>query len=428
MDGRSNPCLKSVRSLPKGRFDIYRKMFDANDNNSNKNGHSNKVDKINGKLSKSNGSIGCKTNNYNTNSLNDITEDFYSDEELEKMEKKDILQLPYTDDEKSSHLRNTKLNQNCNNNASKFGIYSKTSNIVLPNQRNIDDSKSVVSFNSKTKLTTVPDPDQANDTNNKSEAKSITSLNKTDKSDLDSETVKVKDKKEFFERQISNIVFTTTTTNLVTRKNLSKSCNFNKEIFQNRIINPNINAKGPKPEYLVIDDIELSDTSFEDESENDEDSSSDNQITEEINNIVNNNNLNDDKSKFSDELKIVIPPIPPPKPKRTFEHDIYTTFKLDLNKAFSTNIPEFDSFNMESPSKSVKSAPNDHIYESLGPFQNYIKNNFDQNDNIDKKNTFDDNRSPGKQSDFESPLLSRSSNQDFSAKNTDEHKNVFKKV
>jgi hypothetical protein len=213
---------------------------------------------------------------------------------------------------------------------------------------------------------------------------------------------KVKEKKNYFENRIKNID-NGKNSNLGKSKQLSKSCNFNEEIFK---INPNIKASVnylPKPEYVVIDDIELSDTSYDDDADDDEESA-DNTIDVSIGDTLNNVKKEITvKNVESQDLKPEILSTPPPKPKRTFEHEIYMTFKLDLNKAFSTNLPDYNDLNIDSPKNknSIGSNKTDHIYESLGSVPNFMNSTL--NDNVFKKEN--------KIKEEELPKLSRSSNQ-----------------
>jgi hypothetical protein len=371
MDSRLDKRLKSVRSLPNGKFEFYRKMFDKNKENEEK----------------------IKKNVFTKN------DDFYEDDELEELKKNDILQLPYTDDEKSSHLLQT-----TKNNGSKFGIYSsKIDDKIKKTQRyslNIDSySKSIENY--KPKLITVLDENN----NDK--------IVEDPKPAVQEEIKKVKDKKDFFEKRMSVLHDDVKITNLVKNKNLSKSCNFNKELFES-------NIKIQKPVYVDFDDIDLSDTSYDDESDN-------NSVKQ------NNNKINDHSDLYSKPIKIMNkdedgqdssddsknqydakkPPLPPPKPKRTFEHDIYVKFKIDLNKTFDTSTLVFDTFNNESPPKLTslggKSIASEHIYETLGSVQQFVTK-LDSDDFVTRENNnkFGDSDSFGATA---SPALSRSSNQ-----------------
>ena len=380
---RLDQRLKSVRSLGKGKFESYRKMFDSTDKiNNNNEKNDNKMKTINETTN---------NKNINKNSLQGILEDanekFYDDKELEDMQKKDILQLPYTDDEKSSHLLKNKNN-------SKFGIYSKNTDNMYQNKSysvDIDES-----FEKKNSKQLVKNMNPINDFNNKKNDKPKEDVCKNEDDIID---YKVKDKKNYFENRIINSN-DGKNSNLVAHKQLSKSCNFNEEIFK---INPNIKASVnflPKPEYVVMDDIDLSDTSYDDD-DDDDDESEDNTIDVSIDDTKNNV-----KNEITDKnVQPLLSTRPPPKPKRTFEHEIYMTFKLDLNKAFSTNLPDFNDLSIDSPANknsmgNNKTVVNDHIYESLGSVQNFMSSTL--NDNIIKKEN---------KINEQSPQLSRSSNQ-----------------
>ena len=344
--------------------------------------------------------------NINKTFLKGIAEDanseFYDDKELDQMEEKEILQLPYTDDEKSSHL--------LSKTTSKFGIYSKNSDNrgPLPNQLFSADLEQVLKKNnSKTSSansnSSVSRPSNVNINLNISKSKLNNNydnkLKEDDEDEVDNSSkpvtnnnnnVGVKDKKSYFENKITKFSDNNEKSNLTKNKNLSKSCNFNDGIF-NKNLNTTANiSQLPKPEYVIIDDIELSDTSYdEDDDDDDEDDNDDkNESGNTMDKIfdkkdasttdcVNNNNNNHvNQNEKTNESAVQDPLVPPPKPKRTFEHDIYTTFKLDLNKAFSTELTDFDALNLDHPSK-VNSpvGNNDHIYESLSPFQNFTNNN-----------------------------------------------------
>ena len=388
---RLDQRLKSVRCLGKGKFESYRKMFDLTDKTNNNNNEKNDY-KIN--------TINETTNNKNINKKflkgisEDVNEQFYDDKVLDEMQKNDILQLPYTDDEKSSHLKN-----------SKFGIYSKNNDKMNQTKNlsfDIHDS-----LNKKNSKLSIKNMDLTSDSNShKNDKFEENSGKKEDFIDF-----KVKDKKNYFENRLKNLD-DAKNSNLVTAKNrnLSKSCNFNEDIYK---INPNIKASVnnlPQPEYVLMDDIELSDTSYdddEDDNDDDDDDESDGNTIDMTIGDSQNNVKNIELNNFKNDQNTKTPPKPPPKkPNRTFEHDIYTTFKLDLNKAFSTNLPDFNELNIDSPPKnkssigSNKTLVNDHIYESLGSVQNFMNNSL--NDSVLKKE---------KKINDESLKLSRSSNQ-----------------
>ena len=345
--------FQSVRRPPQGQFNKYRQMFDAltkRTSTKDKSNHNENNNNLNENLitSMPHNTYNTDISNRNNLNQNDVNH-LISTTKLNLNSNKNniIMNMPYTDDQKSNHIYKTNLFSSLNNtnmNANNYGNLYYT----LDKMDNLEEYNHVSNKNSKIFEGISDETNKLLNnlcTNNKQIAEffekpstsASTSPSKMNvykavpyhlTNDIDLT------KNDIYEATYEDSIITTTTNscsstlnkynnNMINSSPTSSSNSFsiyptdNKKYDNYDNLNTYCKMTNNESNYFELDDVEFSDDSYEDGSfDEDED--------EEESNVDYDGDEDDVTTSITDLTNVAVPP---PKPIRTFEHDVYVNSK-----------------------------------------------------------------------------------------------------
>jgi hypothetical protein len=413
--------FQSVRRPPQGQFNKYRQMFDALTKRTTTKDKSHNENTSTTNLNKN--PINSASHNYNNISTkndinqNDVNHLISTTKLINSNSNNLIMNMPYTDDEKSNHIyKSTFLN--CLNNKNTNNYSNTNLYYTLDKMENLEEYDKKISKNSKIFEGISDETNKLLNnlcTNNRQIAEffekpstSSTSPSKMNvykavpyhlTNDIDLT------KNDIYEATYEDSIVTTTTTNSCFSTlnkynknnnnviNSSPTCSSNSfSIYPTETrkydnydnLNTYCKMTNNESNYFELDDVEFSDDSYENGSYDDDDEEQEQESNIDYDGDED-DNVNDINTSITDLTNVAVPP---PKPVRTFEHDVYINSKDSQPSIISNNNNNLAAYlnnenNLYVPSNNFKRNDKtrslfnkmlfgkeiEHVYETLPSFK-----------------------------------------------------------